>query len=180
MNGHIPHYTWFWVKSCQYLRDYTWNYWNYVNCVWTGIHDIELKWNVIPWKAQTYFWGWIFHEIEFIDPSLVIYVPIKSESDSLLASEFFLRLPFNSFLVMLSRTSLVFLFSSLIRLSKASICSTFLDNFGLAYEKTKTVIWHKNIATSTFPFKEKQRKMFYFTENVLDFISLKNKTGTVT
>ena len=37
---------------------------------WTRIHEIELKWKVIPWNAEYYFQVWIFRECEFTDPSL--------------------------------------------------------------------------------------------------------------
>ena len=39
--------------------------------MWTGYNNLELKWNVIPWKAKNCFWVWIFSKCEFTDSSLV-------------------------------------------------------------------------------------------------------------
>ena len=44
------------------------NYWNWA---WTGFHNSELKWNVIPWNAKHCFQPWIFCEHKFTDPSLL-------------------------------------------------------------------------------------------------------------
>ena len=65
-----PGYCDFVWKNCQFLPDFTWNHWNYMNYEWTWIHDIELKWNVILWNAKNCFWAWVFRECEFTDPSL--------------------------------------------------------------------------------------------------------------
>ena len=37
----------------------------------TIFHNLQLKWNMIPWNAKDCFWAWIFCECEFTEPSLV-------------------------------------------------------------------------------------------------------------
>ena len=55
-----------------------WNHWNHVIQAWTGIHDIELKWNLISWNATNFFQAYIFREHEFTDLSLVSEIQLGS------------------------------------------------------------------------------------------------------
>ena len=45
-----PFYWNFVWKTCQFQRNFKGNCLNWVKMAWTRIHDIDLKWNVIPWK----------------------------------------------------------------------------------------------------------------------------------
>ena len=47
-----------------------------MNWTWSGIHNIELKWNVILWNAENCFQAWIFREHEFTDRHLFIYFSV--------------------------------------------------------------------------------------------------------
>jgi len=42
------HFEW---KTSPFQCHFTRKHWNYVIQAWMGIHDIELRWNMIPWKA---------------------------------------------------------------------------------------------------------------------------------
>ena len=64
-------------KLAKFQRYFTWNCWNYVNRTEMGTHDTELKWNMIPWNAENYFWAWSFCECEFTDPSLSLTIIIS-------------------------------------------------------------------------------------------------------
>ena len=56
-------------SNCQFLCDFTWNFWSYMNCTWMWIHNIVLMWIVIHWNAEIGFWVWVFRECDFTDPS---------------------------------------------------------------------------------------------------------------
>ena len=58
-------------KRSKCLRKLIWNRWNSWNLLWTGFHNLELKWNLILWNAKNCFQAWIFRECEFTDPSLI-------------------------------------------------------------------------------------------------------------
>ena len=73
VNDNFLHFSWFWEKNCKIQRiqhDFTRNQSNYVIRAWTGIHDLELKWNMSLWNATNCFWAWISREFEWTDPSL--------------------------------------------------------------------------------------------------------------
>ena len=55
------------IKTSQFQQCFTLDHWSYMIWVKTGMHDIELKWNVIPWNATNWFQAWIFRECEFTD-----------------------------------------------------------------------------------------------------------------
>ena len=72
VNDNLTHFSWFWVK------DKAMSTWFHVKLLKLSdlsvngkIHNIELKWNVVPLNASDCFRALIFLELEFTDPSLV-------------------------------------------------------------------------------------------------------------
>ena len=57
-------------KTCRFLYDFMWKRYDHINQVWTGFHNLELKWDVITWNAKKNFHAF-FCEHKFIDPSLI-------------------------------------------------------------------------------------------------------------